>query len=191
MKKWIIVIGFAVFTIFTFLVLFTDRGKDSSQLKQETVTTDHRTRTDYIDEKGHVTYASDKGYATVIKTYDGNNVVLEEYLDEAGRAVTLSSGYSKISRQYNSLGQAEVITYLDEAGEPVMLSGGYSSIHRTYNEDGKADTDTYYDQDEQVSHRNGYYGYKREYSDGKISRMSYLDRDGSLTLHKNGYAVIE
>lgn len=149
MKKWIIVIGFAVFTIFTFLVLFTDRGKDSSQLKQETVTTDHRTRTDYIDEKGHVTYASDKGYATVIKTYDGNNVVLEEYLDEAGRAVTLSSGYSKISRQYNSLGQAEVITYLDEAGEPVKLAGGYSAIHRTYNEAGKPETDTYYDQDEQ------------------------------------------
>lgn len=191
MKKWIIVIGFLVFTIFTFLVLFTDRGKDSSQLTQETVSTDHQTRTDYLEEEGRIAFASDKGYATVIKTYEGKNVVLEEYLDEAGRAVTLSSGYSKISRQYNSLGQAEVITYLDEAGEPVKLAGGYSAIHRTYNEAGKPETDTYYDQDEQVSHRNGYYGYKREYSDGKISRMSYLDRDGSLTLHKNGYAVIE
>ena len=191
MKKWIIMIGFVAFTIFTFLVLFTGRGKNSSQLKQETVTADQQTRTDYIDEKGHITFASDKGYATVIKTYEGKNVVLEEYFDEAGKAATLSSGYSKISREYNSLGQAEVITYLDEAGAPVRLSGGYSSIHRTYNENGKAGTDTYYDQGEQVSHRNGYYGYKREYSDGKISRISYLDRDGSLTLHKNGYAVIE
>lgn len=162
MKKWIIVIGFMAFTIFTFLVLFTDRGKNSSQLTQETVETDHQTRTDFIDEKGHVTFASDKGYATVIKTYEGKNVVLEEYYDEAGRAVTLASGYSKIRRLYNRLGQAEVITYLDTPGKPVKLSGGYSSIHRTYNDAGKADTDTYYDQGIQVSHRDGYYGYKRE-----------------------------
>ena len=191
MKKWIIVIGFMAFTIFTFLVLFTGRGKNSSQLTQETVETDHQTRTDFIDEKGHVTFASDKGYATVIKTYEGKNVVLEEYYDEAGRAVTLASGYSKIRRLYNRLGQAEVITYLDTTGKPVKLSGGYSSIHRTYNDAGKADTDTYYDQDIQVSHRDGYYGYKREYSDGKISRISYLDLDGNLTLHKDGYAVVE
>ena len=191
MKKWMIVIGFMAFTIFTFLVLFTGRGKNSSQLTQETVETDHQTRTDFIDEKGHVTFASDKGYATVIKTYEGKNVVLEEYYDEAGRAVTLASGYSKIRRLYNRLGQAEVITYLDTTGKPVKLSGGYSSIHRTYNDAGKADTDTYYDQDIQVSHRDGYYGYKREYSDGKISRISYLDLDGNLTLHKDGYAVVE
>ncbi len=191
MKKWIIVIGFMAFTIFTFLILFAVKGKNSSQLKQETVTTDHQTRTNYIDEEGHITFASDKGYATVMKTYEGKSVVLEEYFDEAGRAILLSSGYSKISRLYNSLGQAEVITYLDATGEPVKLSGGYSTIHRTYNEAGKADTDTYYDKREQVRHRDGYYGYKRDYSDGKITRISYLDRNGRLTLHKNGYAVVE
>ena len=115
-----------------------------------------------------------------------------DYVDHQGRNVfAYDKGYASVVKNYNDLGQNDVITYLDAEGNEVKLTSGYSSIHRTYYGDGKADTDTYYYLGEQVSHREGYYGYKRTYENGRISLVSYLDKNGDLTPCKKGYAMIE
>lgn len=147
-------------------------------------------RTDYVDENGTITQASDKGYAIVIKTYVGKKVILEEYFDESGSPVALPAGYFAVSRSYNDLGQNVLITYLDADGEPVVISSGYDSIHRTFNADGKADIDTYYIGDEQVMRKGGYYGYQRLYTDGRATTLRYLDRSGKLMMRDGGYAEI-
>lgn len=173
MKKrsvFILIIG-----ILLLLTLTTPVQYYSSELTTRTSST----RTDYI-RNNTITFAADKGYATVIKSPS-----LEEYFDEYGRAVTLPAGYSKVQKSPG------LITYLDESGAPVVINNGYDSIHRTYTEDGLADTDTYYAGAEQVERTAGFWGYKRVYEGGRIVEIQYLDQDGSLTLNNSGYAVIK
>ena len=147
-------------------------------------------RVDYVNDDGAVIQPSDKCYATVVRTYDGKRVILEEYFDAEGAPAVFSSGYSAVSRNYNDSGQSVIITYLNAYGEPVVTGSGYSSIHRTINEEGRADTDTYYISDEQVMRKGGYYGYQRLYTDGKATTLRYLDQSGELMMRDGGYAMI-
>ena len=148
-------------------------------------------RLDYIDSDGNVTFAADKHYATIIKTYRDGHVVLEQYYDEKGDAAVQTAGHCALERHYNDAGLADVITYLDKDGEPEVTTSGYSSIHRSYNDLRLADTDTYYIGDERVKNANGFYAYKRGYNEEKrISEIEYLNEHGELALHKNGYARI-
>lgn len=65
---------------------------------------EHRKRTDYVDESGQITFAADKGYATLIRTRDEKKrTIREEYLDENGQPVMLSGGYSIVISSSSSL----------------------------------------------------------------------------------------
>lgn len=65
----------------------------SKELKQKKTKDGNILRVDYVDENGTVTYASDKHYATVVKTLDENgNVVQEFYYDEQGTPTLQKSG---------------------------------------------------------------------------------------------------
>jgi len=146
------------------------RTSFSTELSTQTTETSSRSRTDYIDPQGHITFAADKGYATVVKELDGGQVVLERYLDENGKAVTLPSGCSQIKREYEA-GRNTIIEYLDTNGDPVVINNGYDSIHRSYNAQGLSDTDTYWIGDTQVERKQGYWQYQRVYTDEKISEI--------------------
>ncbi len=172
-------LAFPIIGILLLLTLTTPVQYYSSELTTRATTSSSSTRTDFI-RNNTITFAADKGYATVIKT-----PTLEEYFDEYGRAVTLPAGYSKIKKELG------LITYLDESGAPVVINNGYDSIHRTYTEDGQADTDTYYIGETQVERKGGYWGYRRVYEDGKVAEIQYLDQDGELVLNSSGYAVIK
>ena len=142
-----------------------------------------------MDDEGNLTYATDKHYATMIRTYEEGHVILEQYFDAEGEPAVQTKGYCALSRSFNEEGLADVITYLDAEGKPTVISSGYNAIHRTYNGLHLAETDTYYIDDEQVRHQNGFYAYHREYDENKrVREITYLDREGNLTLHKNGYA---
>ena len=162
-----------------FLTLTTPVQYYSSELTTQTTTTTASTHTDYI-RNNTITFAADKGYATVIKSDS-----LEEYFDEKGKPVMLPAGYSKVQKSPG------LITYLDDSGAPVVINNGYDSIHRTYTEDGLADTDTYYIGETQVERKGGYWGYRRVYQNGTVTEIQYLDIEGSLTLNSSGYAVIK
>jgi hypothetical protein len=75
MRRWIWVLP-AVFL--TILTITAPAQYYSTELTAKTTTYTSSTRTDYI-RNNTITFAADKGYATVIKTGS-----LEEYFDEKG-----------------------------------------------------------------------------------------------------------
>ena len=49
----------------------------SAELTARTTETSSQNRTDYIDENGLITFAEDKGYASVVKTLDSDGHVMQ------------------------------------------------------------------------------------------------------------------
>ena len=146
--------------------------------------------TSFVDENGKIRMAADKGYASVNKIYEDGKVVLEQYLDERGKSVTIPAGYSQISRLYGTDSNTEIL-YLDIDGSPIVTKNGYDTIRRSYNKEGLADTDTYWIGYTQVERKQGYWGYQRVYDDeGRICEIRYLDQNGNLTITTSGYARI-
>lgn len=185
----------AVLTVFSAYNRFPGSltGKTSAELSENTTEDNHIKRTDYVDESGQVTFAADKGYATVVRTRDEKKrTIREEYLDETGQPVMLPGGYSVVTRTYEDENHLVRICYLDISGHPVMNQSGYAEILRTYNDIGKADTDTYYDVEGHPSRAaNGYYGLRREYNeDKKVSAIWYLDEEGQPVMTSDGYACV-
>ena len=179
----------------TILTLLPGREQTASAFLTTVTTEEGNTvRTDYVDEEGRITYAVDSQYATLIRTFDDEGkLILEEYFDENGDPAVTWNLTSAVSYEYNDKGQAERLHYLDGSGNPVVNIYGYDTIHRTYNEDGLALTDTYYIGNEQVECSEGYYGCERAAYDDKsrATEYRYLDRDGKLTIQKNGYSVVK
>jgi len=97
MRNKIGIIIFILLAVFSVGQLFY-RTSLSTELSTQTTETSSRSRTDYIDPQGRITFAADRGYATVVKELDDGHVVLEQYLDAKGRAVTLPSDMLPPSR---------------------------------------------------------------------------------------------
>ena len=193
MKKAILILPFLALIALTILSLLPEKaGVLSLFLTTELTEDDNTIRSDYVDEDGRITYASNLKYATIIKAKEDGRVVLEEYFDENGKPAASNNNSAAISHTYNDKEQTEWIHYLDVSGKPVVISSGYDSIHRSYNEDGLAETDTYYIGGQQVEHNDEFYGFKRAaYNDQyKPVELQYLDQNGELKLQKNGYAII-
>ena len=170
---------------------FYQNEKISSELETRTINTETETRTDFVNSSGIVTFAEDKGYASVIKIYNDGQIVLEKYLDENGKAIVLPAGYSIIHYGYEN-GLKTTIDYFDKDNNPVKILYGYDSIHRTYYSSGDPDTDTYFVNNIQVKRSSGYWQYKRIYKDGRLSEIRYLNQEGALSPETSfGYAVLK
>ncbi|MBR0162528.1 MAG: VanZ family protein [Oscillospiraceae bacterium] len=193
MKKTVCVLVFLLLITFT---VFSVReapasGLPSSSLRTQKTEDGNTIRTDYVDANGKLSYATDKHYASVIRTYEDGRVILEQYFDAEGKPALQTLGHCAVSHFYTYDGLAEVITYLDQDGQAVITSSGYQAIHRTYNDSRLAETDTYYIEEEQVRNAYGYYSRLREYDEKKrVREIRYYDENGQLTFHKNGYAII-
>ena len=162
MKKALPILPFLALIALTILSLLPEKAGVSSLFLTPKITEDDNTiRSDYVDEDGRITYASNLKYATIIKAKEDGRVVLEEYFDENGKPAASNNNSAAISHTYNNKEQTEWIHYLDVSGKPVVISSGYDSIHRSYNEDGLAETDTYYIGGQQVEHNDEFYGFKR------------------------------
>jgi len=188
-KKGYTVLFFLALIVAT--VVFSKKPLMSADLKIDKQEEGDTVRRDYVDEKGIIHTAFDKGYATRIVHYKDGLEVLDEYFDEDMNPVMLQGGYSAIKREYEN-GLNTVITYLDTQHEPVVINAGYDSIHRSFYDTGVADTDIYFIGDTQVERTEEYWQYKRIYNfEGKISEIRYLDKDGMPVLNKNGFAVLK
>ena len=64
--RWIYTMLFLLIILFTISSLFY-KTYNSSELSTQTKATSNQSRTDYIDQRGQITFAADKGYATVVK----------------------------------------------------------------------------------------------------------------------------
>ena len=189
LSKVITLSAILLFLIFIPFFLFSNH-KHSSELLSKVIYEGSIRRTDFVDDSGKITYATDKGYATLLETYDEGHLVLEQYLDEKGEAVIISEGYSIVSREYDN-GLNTIISYLDGNYKPISTTKGYDSIHRTYYPSGKADTDIYFINGVQTKRSSGYWQYKRLYEDDKLVEVRYLNREGMLSSETTfGYAML-
>ena len=195
MGKLIKIQGTIVLVIVFFVLIITptffyQNHKHSSELKTKKTKLENQIRTDYIDASGKIAYAEDKGYASVLKTYEDEHVVLEQYLDEKGKRVVLPDGYSIIRREYED-GLNTVISYLDAYYKSIVLPGGYDSIHHSYYSSGEIDIVTFFINGVQTKRNSGYWQIKRIYEDGQLTETRFLDQEGNLSSDTSfGYTVV-
>ena len=192
-KKIIPPIMLAALIAITLMSVFVMKTPPSSELESVKNEYGNKKRTDYVDEAGNITMASDKHYATVIRTYDGKRMIEEEYFDDKGRKVTSFSGYHCIKRTYNEDGKADTDTYYDVNGKQVKSSSGYYAYKRGYNAEGKVDEITYRDiSGDLMNNINGIAIIRREFDeDGRVRREFYYDKDGEpATSNLGQYGVL-
>ena len=192
-KKWILLAVILLIVVAATVLSILYRAPTSKTL--ETVKSTEEVEggtiatTSYVNSSGSVVVAADKGYAILRTSKDKDgHTVLEEYLDESGELIALSSGYAAVRYDYTD-GLAIEIKYLDEEMQSVVISSGYDTIKRTYNDRRLANTDTYWVAGAPVMRKEGYAQYARVYNDQKQAIMlEYRDLSGSLVDINAGYA---
>lgn len=163
----------------------------SSQLKKQTIQIDNVEKTDYIDEKGHITIAADLGYATKILTRTTNSI-LEQYFDDKGRPISRYNGYYALLREYDDIGNNIRNTYLNQMGEPMIMANGYAIDEREYNDNKETIAVRYYDNEKHpvMTPLLGY-GEIYEYDDnGRIGKITYIDDSNNPMMTGQGYASV-
>ena len=175
-----------IFFLFILLLSAAPQRKElsSSRLEKVVITEGNVERTDYKDENGNLVYASDKHYATMIKTTEGDTV-LEEYFDAEGDPTEQTLGHCALLKYMNEDNKNYKSTYLDADGEVTENSYGYSTIVRTYNDIGKVETEHYFDNGgHPIKTSYGAFGKYNEYDENKeISLSIYLDEHDEPSLN--------
>ena len=169
-----------------------EKGKmiRSTSLQSITTKDDKITRFDYVDERGNITYAADKHYASIIETKKGDQV-LTEFLDANGNPVKQGAGYYAVLYTYNEKGQRIKIEYLGRNNEPVMVSTGYAIARNYYNEYNQLEKVLFFDTFEKPVNTSPFgYGYIREYNNsGENISTTYIDANETPTITCPGFAI--
>ena len=165
-------------------------GVPSSTLEKVKSKDGDTQRTDYVDSNGVLTYASDKGYATIISTTSGNTI-RDEYFDEQGKPAVQAHGHYGLLKEHNDHGQVHRVTYLDMQGNPTVVDKGYATYERTYDEFGRLHMERYYDANgNPAKSRGSGYGFINGYDvDGNVAAILYMNEDGELGEAVDGYAM--
>ena len=169
-----------------------EKGKmiRSTSLQSITTKDDKITRFDYVDERGNITYAADKHYASIIETKKGDQV-LTEFLDANGNPVKQSAGYYAILYTYNEKGQRIKNEYLGRNKEPVMVTTGYSIARNFYNEYNQLEKVLFFDTFEKPVNTSPFgYGYIKEYNNsGENISTTYIDANETPIITSQGFAI--
>ena len=211
---------FLALAIITGISVFGYRPVRSADLQVQTREEGGVIYTDYVDQDGRITFASDKGYATLCEKRVNGDLTVFTALDENGQPVALSAGYDELRRTLTSDGKADTDTYYLR-GEQVARKRGYYQYARRYNEKGKLCEIRYLDQSGQlVMTSMGYAAILRTYrgnaqkdmyydTEGKPAKASlgqfgkivekkdeattvtYVDADGTPSNTEKGYAVVK
>ena len=196
LKKIIHCAVLLLFLFFSFLFISPESRKGrsqfhSQQLRKNTITSEDKKRTDYVDADGIITIAADLGYATVIVTNVGNGR-LERYYNDKGETIRRYNGYYAVFYEYDDKGNNIRISYLDIDDKPIIMANGYAVEEKEYNENGQTISVRYYDTDGNPILTPSYgYGKINEYTEnGKISRIVYVDISGAPMMTGQGFASI-
>ena len=121
-----------------------------------------------------------QGYASLIREVyitdgpENGKTKKEFYYDENGTPVSLSLGQYGVYKEYNDLGQNDVIIYLDANGEPMVTNKGYTKVIRTFQANNSVVAEQYYDvEGKPFSLSEGQYGIRQA---GR--QTIYLNQDG-------------
>ena len=194
MRSMICLLLLSAFALVSLIFIEPEEQKMESEYKasdlQKVVTRDGNvTRTDYVDESGIITVATDLGYSTVISTKE-DNITTEIYLDDEGNSTNRKyQTFFGIRREYDDEGNNIRITYLDREGNPKIIGDGYAIEEREYKQK-RFIASRYYDADYQPVRTAGYgCGRRNEYDEkGRISRVTYVDEAGNPVMTSQGYA---
>lgn len=194
-KKYVSIVLFFAFLVLSILFIKTNKHKtiseyNSSELHQSISLNANEERTDYINENGDITIASDLGYSTKIITSLENRKI-EKYYDPEGKQVKCNDGYYSIIREYNEERKCIISSYRDSDGLPTKNSLGYSTEKNEYDSYGLKKQVLFYDvYDNPICSTREGYGKRYEYDkNGRINKIIYLDENGNPMVAGNGYAI--
>lgn len=193
------VIAFVVCFVFLLGVIYiaynvkevgkSDEMNRSSSLQEKQIEKDDRIIIEYRNLNGVLTYASDKHFATCIKTPIETGFVVE-YYDENGKPAKQGAGYYALKTKQNDDEIVEM-TYLGIDHMPIMISAGYSIAKYYYNNiDRTKETRLYDTQGEPVQTFSYGNGYIEQYNEqGQIVSTIYIDEIGKPTIIGQGFAI--
>ena len=163
----------------------------SSSLQTKVIENGNIERVDYVDENGNITYAANKGYATIIKTKT-DHAQLDEYYDEKGKPVCQALGHYAILREYDADGREYKITYLGSDKKPILIRSGYSVALRTFDKNGRVIKELYLDREERpILTKSLGYGCLKEYDEnGRNIKITYIDINGNPMISGQGFAIL-
>lgn len=194
-KKSVSIVLFLAFLVLSILFIKTNKHNiiseyNSSELHQSISLNANEERTDYINENGDITIASDLGYSTKIITSLENRKI-EKYYDPEGKQVKCNDGYYSIIREYNEERKCIISSYRDSDGLPTKNSLGYSTEKNEYDSYGLKKQVLFYDvYDNPICSTREGYGKRYEYDkNGRINKIIYLDENGNPMVAGNGYAI--
>lgn len=187
MKRSICLIAFL---ICVFLLPVSVRADLSSNLqvnKEINPATRKTTRETYVDSQGNPVAASDKGYVSVIYTYNGANLLTEtRFLDAAGETVNCTEGYASVQYTYQQRNVIKTV-YLDASGQPVIGPEGYAVKEIKRGARGVAKETLEYDAEGQLFRR-GVTEYVDEQKSNLIKSETWYNGQNELSEGPEGYA---
>ncbi len=193
--KCVFFILIIVFLIVLFVISIKEDESEklvrSDSLQRVVTKSEGYERIDYVDEKGNITYAADKHYATLIRIREENQM-LDKYYGTDGKQIKQILGNYSVLRLYNQAGQEYKTEYQDINGEPMVNRDGYAIIERTFNKEGRIDTELYYDENGTPVKTNLLgFGRRYKYDDkGRIESIIYMGLDGKPEMCGHGYAIV-
>lgn len=116
----------------------------------------------YYDENEQLTNRPGGHYGLRRDEFDDQDRVIRfTHLGADGQPITLTAGYTSVTREYDDAGRSKIEMYFDKAGKPAVLSLGHSGIQ-----------------------------YIRDDETGKTIGMVYLDANGNPMTTSQGYASV-
>ena len=157
---------------------------------------DHPVEVRYQDAQGKPAVGPG-GCSAVIREYTSRGQVsLEKYLDEAGNPVAVNGAYG-VRRAYTAFGQLDTETWLGADGNPVRVPEGYAAIRYDYDLSDSSKVEKYFqyylgEDGEPCEAANGAWGMSTLYYPVTlIHQVTYLNRENSPVVIKDGYATME
>ena len=186
-----------VFFIIVLMILWINMGLAEDEMRSSSLHTvitrnDNIERIDYVNDKGELTYAANKHYATIVRTRNGNTM-LEEYYDDEGNPAKQAYEYYKVLKEYNDKGLEYKTIYLDKNGDRMMIRPGYCTVIRSFNQNKQIIKESYFDKnDTPVLTKSFGYGCYREYDeDGNNNIVTYFDEKGLPMICGQGFATVK
>lgn len=140
---------------------------------------------EFFDENGNPEKQVTGQYATLREWNDKGQKYRTSYLGLDGQPIMISSGYSIITRTFDSFNRVETEMYGDTSGEPVCTpSMGYGRRYE-YNRNNRKTKIYYLGKDGNVEQtKSGYAIIKRTYYEegrnrGEVENEFYFDEDGA------------
>ena len=187
MKRYYSAFVMAVFLLMISVSVHAELSSNLQIQKELKPNTNLTTRETYVDSQGNPVVASDKGYATIIYTYNGANLLTEtRFLNASGETVNCTEGYAIVQYTYQQRNVIKTV-YLDASGFPAIGPEGYAVKEIKRGARGVAKETLEYDAEGQLL-KHGITEYVDEQKSNLIKSQAWYNGQNELTEGPEGYA---